>query len=86
LMYSGIFTLITSTFSPTLAFWIGYIPWIGTVYLSNIITFFGSQTWSLITIDIVAYRGIFLTLSLGILLLVIVNSQMKGAEKKLRKI
>jgi len=56
LMYSGILTLFVSTFSKTLAIWIGYIPWIGTNYLTQIITFFGNQKWSLLTIDITAYK------------------------------
>jgi len=56
LMYSGILTLVTSIVSPSLAVWIGYIPWIGTTYLSSLISFFGSQKWSLITIDIASYK------------------------------
>jgi hypothetical protein len=76
-MYSGIFTLIASIFSPTLAIWIGYIPWIGTTYLSYLITFFGSQKWSLVTIDILEYRWLFLTLTLGILVICIAKSQLK---------
>jgi competence protein ComEC len=77
LMYSGIFTLLASVFSPTLALWIGYIPWIGTSYLSHIITFFGSQKWSLVALDITAYRGIFLVLCIGILILCIIKTRFR---------
>ncbi len=40
LMYSGIITLFASIFSHTVAISIGYIPWIGTTYLSTLIAFF----------------------------------------------
>jgi len=75
LMYSGILTLFVSTFSHTLAVWIGYLPWIGTTYLTSIITFFGSQEWSLLTIDISAYKWLFMALSLGILALFIIKTE-----------
>jgi competence protein ComEC len=77
LMYSGILTLLVSSISEKFAIWIGYIPWIGTTYLSSLITFFWSQKWSLLTIDITGYRWLFIALSLGILSLTIVNSQLK---------
>lgn len=77
LMYSGILTLLVSSISERFAIWIGYIPWIGTNYLSYLISFFWSQKWSLLTIDITGYRWLFIALSLGILSLIIVNSQLK---------
>ncbi len=40
LMYGGILTLLVSTFSDTLAYFIGYIPWIAVTYLTKVITFF----------------------------------------------
>jgi competence protein ComEC len=77
LMYSGILTLFVSLFSSSWAIWIGYIPWIGTTYLMNLITFFGSQKWSSITLNITAYKDIFIILSLGVLTLAIITSQFR---------
>ncbi len=74
LMYSGILTLSVSFFSHNLAIWMGYIPWIGTTYLSKVITFFGTQKWSLITVDITHYRNIFISLSIGILFILIIKT------------
>lgn len=52
LMYSGILTLGVSIFSYKLAVIIGYIPWLTATYLERVIIFFGSQRWSLLTLDL----------------------------------
>lgn len=51
-MYSGILTLGVSIFSYKLAVIIGYIPWLTATYLERVIIFFGSQRWSLLTLDL----------------------------------
>lgn len=51
-MYSGLATLGVSIFSYDLAVIIGYIPWLTATYLEHIIMFFGSQQWSLLTLDL----------------------------------
>ena len=52
LMYGGIITLFLSTFSETLAYFSGYIPWIATTYLYRVIHLFGDPAWSMLTIDL----------------------------------
>lgn len=73
LMYGGIATLIASAFSSYLAYLLGYIPWFAVTYLSEIISLFGSQRWSLLHLDLGQYRGVFLILSLSVLILSIVR-------------
>ena len=67
LMYGGILTLFVSYFSSSLAYFVGYIPWVGVTYLTKIITFFGSQSWSLVTIELGNYREEFMFVSLFLL-------------------
>lgn len=77
LMYGGIGTLLASPISPSLAHWIGYIPWTATNYLIHIIHFFGNQKWSLITVDISTFSSLFMIISAGMLLLFIVRDQVR---------
>ncbi len=67
-MYSGIATLCASAFFPALATILGYIPWFTVTYLEGIITFFGSQQWSLVTLDLSHSREEFMIVSMGILI------------------
>lgn len=48
LMYGGIVTLVFSLFSASLATWIGYLPWMATTYLYDIIHLFGRPEWSVV--------------------------------------
>ena len=73
LMYSGIATLFVSAFSPGLAVVLGYIPWFAVTYLERVITFFGSQRWSLITLDMSTSREEFMIVSLTILIVCIIR-------------
>jgi len=68
LMYSGIVTLFVSAFSPALATLLGYIPWFAVTYLERVIRFFGSQSWSLVTLDLSESREVFMIVSLAVLI------------------
>jgi competence protein ComEC len=75
LMYGGIATLLASTFSSSLAYLIGYIPWFAVTYLSEVISLFGSQRWSLLPVELGQYREEFMIISLGFLVLALVHFQ-----------
>jgi len=75
LMYGGIVTLGASLISPTLATGIGYIPWISTTYLYDIIHIFGSPTWSVVRFELGAYRTYVIVISLAVLFLFLIRSQ-----------
>ncbi len=75
LMYGGILTLGTSLFSATLATWIGYLPWIATTYLYDIIHIFGSPTWSTVQFELGIYRTYGIVVSLAVLFLLLIRSQ-----------
>lgn len=77
-MYSGIATLVVSVFSPALAVVLGYIPWFAVTYLERVITFFGSQRWSLITLDMSTSREEFMIVSLTILVVCIIRFSVTG--------
>ncbi len=68
LMYSGIATLLVSAVFPAAATVFGYIPWFAVTYLEGIITFFGSQRWSLVTLDLSHSREEFMIVSMVILI------------------
>jgi len=74
LMYSGIVTLVVSIFSLNFAHILGYIPWVVTTYLLEVISFFGNQSWSLATIELGQYRGEFMIVALSLLVMSIVKS------------
>lgn len=78
LMYSGIATLFVSAFSPALAVVLGYIPWFAVTYLERVITFFGSQRWSLITLDMSTSREEFMIVSLTVLIVCIIRFSVTG--------
>lgn len=73
LMYGGIATLVASAFSSSLAYILGYIPWFAVTYLSEVISVFGSQRWSLLPVDLGQYRGEFIVMSLSLLCIFIVR-------------
>jgi competence protein ComEC len=75
LMYGGIGTLIASLVSAPLATWMGYIPWIATTYLYDIIHIFGSPTWSIVRFDLGAYRIHVIFVALAVLFLFLIRSQ-----------
>ncbi|MBP6921320.1 ComEC/Rec2 family competence protein [Candidatus Gracilibacteria bacterium] len=75
LMYGGIAALLVSSFSTSLAYFIGYIPWFAVTYLSEVISLFGSQRWSLLPIELGQYREEFMVISLGFLALGLVHFQ-----------
>lgn len=66
-MYSGIATLLVSAVFPAAATVFGYIPWFAVTYLEGIITFFGSQRWSLVTLDLSHSREEFMIVSMVLL-------------------
>ncbi len=74
LMYGGIFTLFLSTFSETLAYFSGYLPWMVVTYLLQIITFFWGLSWSSFAFDISAYRTEFMFLVIGLFVLFVWKS------------
>lgn len=74
-MYGGIATLLASAFSSSLAYFIGYIPWFAVTYLSEVISLFGSQRWSLLPVELGQYREEFMIISLGFLVLALVHFQ-----------
>lgn len=74
-MYGGIVTLGASLISPTLATGIGYIPWIATTYLYDIIHIFGSPTWSIVQFELGVYRTYVIVISLAVLFLFLIRSQ-----------
>ena len=74
LMYGGIFTLGLSTLSHTIATWMGYIPWIATTYLYEIIHIFGSPSWSIFRFELGEYRVYILILLLSFLFLFLTRS------------
>lgn len=76
LMYGGILTLGVSLVSLTLATWVGYVPWIATTYLYDIIHIFGSPTWSIVQFDLGAYRTQVIFVSLAVIVLFLIRSQM----------
>lgn len=75
LMYGGIATLVVSAFSSSLAYVIGYIPWFAVTYLSEVISLFGGQRWSLLPVELWQYREEFMIISLGFLALALVHSR-----------
>jgi competence protein ComEC len=75
LMYGGIATLLASAFSSSLAYILGYIPWFAVTYLSEVISLFGSQQWSLLPVELGQYREEFMIISLGFLVLTLVHFQ-----------
>lgn len=75
LMYGGILTLLASTFSSTVAYFLGYIPWIAVNYLTKVITFFGNNSWSLLTVELGQRREEFMIIALSFLLLAVLRSQ-----------
>lgn len=74
LMYGGIFTLLVSTFSDTLAYFSGFIPWIAVTYLMKVIELFGSSKWSMMTIELGQYKVQFMIIALCLLTLAITVS------------
>lgn len=75
LMYGGIVTLVASAFSSSLAYILGYVPWFAVTYLSEVISLFGSQRWSLLPVELGQYREEFMIISMGFLVLALVRSQ-----------
>jgi competence protein ComEC len=75
LMYGGIATLLASAFSSSLAYMLGYIPWFAVTYLSEVISLFWSQRWSLLPVELGQYREEFMIISLGFLVLALVHFQ-----------
>ena len=82
LMYGGIVTLGASLISPPLATGIGYIPWIATTYLYDIIHIFGSPAWSIVRFELGEYREYILFVLLSLLFLGIVKSTFHPHTKK----
>ncbi len=80
-MYGGIVTLGASLISPSLATGIGYIPWIATTYLYDIIHIFGSPTWSIVQFELGEYREYILFFLLSLLFLGIVKSTLRSHAK-----
>ncbi len=72
-MYGGIATLLASAFSSSLAYILGYIPWFAVTYLSEVISLFGSQRWSLLPVELGQYRAEFIVMSLSLLCIFIVR-------------
>jgi len=77
LMYGGIATLLVSAFSSSLGYILGYIPWFAVTYLSEIISLFWSQRWSLLAVELGQYREEFMIVSLSSLVLTILHFSYK---------
>ncbi len=77
LMYGGILTLFVSSFSSLFAHIVWYLPWMAVTYLMKVITFFGSQSWSMVHLELGPYKTNFLFASLVLLMIFIIRFSIK---------